>query len=472
MRQFSCLPLASLRGQLRRMNVSPLATTTTPVSTREFISVEWRFLLFGMAMAFCSSLGQTFFISLYSGQIRAELALSHGEFGTYYALATTLSAISLLWVGKLADTMRVEKLALLVLTCLCITAFLFSQIFSVITLIFGLYMLRLWGQGMMTHVYSTAMARRYIVARGRALSIAQLGINCAESIGPISVVALMAIFDWRQIWLYLPIGLLLALAPNIRYLTQRTRLQDGGGLEALRAKTDVVGDKKTNSGTHLGTNSGTNLGTKSEQTPIVMIDGVAHWRRTAMLRDPRFWLGLLGLFTVPNFTITGLLFHQIHLAELKGVSLESWTANYVLYAGFAIIGGLLAGQLVDRFTARRVAAHTMLPTTLACIVLWFGDATFGVPLFFAFFGLAVGMPFSALTAIIAELYGTRFLGEIKSVFLPVGVFASALSPMVMGMMIDGGYGMAYLMGINIMIAGVAQIMAMIFLRLAAPEIKP
>ena len=72
--------------------------------------------------------------------------------------------------------------------------------------------------------------------------------------------------------------------------------------------------------------------------------------------------------------------------------------------------------------------------------------------FFALFGLASGMPFSALTAITAELYGTRFLGEIKSVFLPVGVFASALSPMMMGVMIDQGHGLPTLMGFNIALA--------------------
>jgi len=33
------------------------------------------------------------------------VGLSHGAFGTYYAIATTASAVTLLWLGKLADTM-------------------------------------------------------------------------------------------------------------------------------------------------------------------------------------------------------------------------------------------------------------------------------------------------------------------------------------------------------------------------------
>ena len=131
-----------------------------PASTFDFMRVEWRFLLFGMAMAFCSSLGQTFFISLFSAEIRGELGLGHGAFGTYYAIGTTASAISLLWLGKLADTMRVEKLAMVVIFGLCASALMFSQVNSVFALVVGLYLLRLFGQGMTTHTYTTAMARR------------------------------------------------------------------------------------------------------------------------------------------------------------------------------------------------------------------------------------------------------------------------------------------------------------------------
>ena len=97
-----------------------------PISNWDFIGTEWRFLIFGMAMAFWSSLGQTFFISLFSGQIRQTLNMSHGDFGTYYAIATTASALSLIWLGRLADTIRLEKLAMVVLGSLCCSAILFS----------------------------------------------------------------------------------------------------------------------------------------------------------------------------------------------------------------------------------------------------------------------------------------------------------------------------------------------------------
>ena len=416
------------------------ATPLSSVKTTRFIRVEWRFLLFGMIMAFWSSLGQTFFISLFSDDIRAALGLSHGDFGTYYAIATTASAISLLWLGKLADTMRLEKLALLILFSLCSAAIFFSQINSIIMLIFGLYLLRMFGQGMMTHVYSTAMARRYVAARGRAISIAQLGHTISESVGPASVVALHALLDWRTIWIILPLSALILVAPFLRQLTRRTALQDGEGIDGIQA-TDQTQD-----------NANQTLASD-------------HWRRRDVLVDPRFWLAILWLVAVPSFVLTGLLFHQLFLADAKGVALSHWTASYVLYAVFAVIGSLTIGQLIDRFSARRVAPHSLLPNALACAALLFGSIDIGVPLFFIFFGLAIGMPHTANAALIAEIYGTRFMGEIKALFMLVVVFASALSPMIMGVMIDAGLGLNALLGLNIIVPLAAQFLATLILHI-------
>ena len=41
-----------------------------------------------------------------------------------------------------------------------------------------------------------------------------------------------------------------------------------------------------------------------------------------------------------------------------------------------------------------------------------------------------------VNALLAERYGTSWLGEIKALAMPINVFASALSPVLMGILID------------------------------------
>jgi len=76
-----------------------------------FLRANARLLAFGVLMTFCSSLGQTFFISLFSGEIRTAFALSDGDFGSLYAVATLGSAAVLLWAGRLIDRLPLPVFA-------------------------------------------------------------------------------------------------------------------------------------------------------------------------------------------------------------------------------------------------------------------------------------------------------------------------------------------------------------------------
>ncbi len=81
-----------------------------PAATFAFLNREWRFLSFGLLVAFWSSPGQTYLISLYSDDFRQELGLSHGGFGAIYTAATLLSAAILLKAGPLIDRLRLRTL--------------------------------------------------------------------------------------------------------------------------------------------------------------------------------------------------------------------------------------------------------------------------------------------------------------------------------------------------------------------------
>jgi len=413
------------------MPSSPIANRA--ISLTALLTTEWRFLLYGLLMSFWSGFGQTFFISLFSAEIRHDLQLSHGIFGTYYAIATTLSAITLFWLGKLADTISVPRLSLMTLGGVCLAALHFSTVSSVWMLMIGIYFLRLTGQGMMYHVYSTAVARRYIAARGRALAISGFGMNIAEALFPVLVILCLSLFNWRLIWLMLPVFAFVTFAPFIPNLTARTSQQDGPGRTGDLPEKALVNDKS--------------------------------FRRIEMARDAAFWCVIIWLMMVPGFTITGLFFHQIHIAELKQIPLLIWSSNYIWYAVAAVGGAFLAGILIDRLTAHRTAAASQVPMIIAFLFLWKGESVISIALFFVLFGMAGGMVSAVVSALLAERYGTRWLGEIKALATPLNVFSSALSPAVLGFMIDRGANLTDLMVLLIGISLFSLVMPLIWFNL-------
>jgi MFS family permease len=165
------------------------------------------------------------------------------------------------------------------------------------------------------------------------------------------------------------------------------------------------------------------------------------------MQDSTFWAVIIWLMMIPGFTITGLFFHQIHIASEKGIPLFIWSSNYIWYALAAVCGALISGILVDRFSAHRVAVVAQIPMILACLVLMMSDSFIMLALFFALFGCAGGMGQPLVNALLAERYGTKWLGEIKALASPLNVFSSALSPAVMGILFDYGAGLNAVLGL-------------------------
>lgn len=160
-----------------------------------FLRDHGRLLGFGVLMTFCSSVGQTFFISLFSGEIRATFALSDGDFGSLYSLGTLASAAVLLWAGRLIDRLSLPLFAAGVLALLGSTCLLMGAAWDAAVLVLALFGLRLFGQGLASHSAVVAMGRYFEAQRGRALSIATLGHTLGEATLPAVVVAALALAD-------------------------------------------------------------------------------------------------------------------------------------------------------------------------------------------------------------------------------------------------------------------------------------
>ena len=182
------------------------------------IRSEWQLLLFGFLMTFWSSPGQTFLISLFSGEIRAELRLSDGEFAGIYSLATLASAVVVIWSGALVDRIDLKKLSLFAVFGLALGCAMMSISNSVLMLLISLFVLRQLGQGLMFIISSTAMVRYLEEHKGKASALASIGYAVAEAIMPGLLVALLLWVGWRQSWQVAAVLLLIFMVPAILYL--------------------------------------------------------------------------------------------------------------------------------------------------------------------------------------------------------------------------------------------------------------
>lgn len=166
-----------------------------------FLRDNARWLAGGLLLTFFSSFGQTFFISLSAGDIRREYALSHGAFGTVYMIATLASALTLPRLGQIVDRYSVRQVTLFVVPMLAAAAVMMALSHHIAVLLVTIYLLRLFGQGMMVHNAYTAAARWFSAQRGRALSTIILGHNAGDAVMPICFVAITAAVGWRNAWL-------------------------------------------------------------------------------------------------------------------------------------------------------------------------------------------------------------------------------------------------------------------------------
>ena len=137
-------------------------------------NLSFKVILFGFIFTFFSSFGQSYFIGIFNSSIRADLSISHGQFGTIYASATLLSSLVLMWIGKKIDDMDAFKFSIFVIILLSFACYFFSNVNTISLLFIGIFFLRLSGQGLMSHTASTTVSRYFEKTRGKALSITWL----------------------------------------------------------------------------------------------------------------------------------------------------------------------------------------------------------------------------------------------------------------------------------------------------------
>jgi len=384
------------------------------MSYLRFLRGNARFLAYGWLLTFGSSFGQTFYVSLFGAQIRADYGLSHGDYGLYYSIATVLSGLGLIWIGKRVDEVDLRPYTVAVLlglaaACALVAAGDLVGGAGLVLLFLAFLGLRLFGQGMMTHTSVTAMARYFERDRGKAMSFASLGMTTGEAILPIVVVAVAAWIGWRETWWASTGILIVVFVPLTLWLLKGHGARD----EALKARLEA--QAKTGTGDA----------------------GRRQWTRAEVARDPSFYLRMPAIIASPAI-MTGLFFHQVHVAGEKGWTLEWLATCFIGFAIAKVVGALGTGPLVDRFGATRLLPLLMPPQALGLAALAISDHPMAAVFYMTLSGLSVGGYIAIVGASWAELYGVRHIGAIRALISAIMMFSTAIAPVGFGALFDIG----------------------------------
>ena len=162
-----------------------------------FLRDNFRWLAGGFLLTFFSSYGQTFFISLSAGHIREEYGLTHGGFGTLYMVATLASAFTLPRLGQIVDRYPARVVTMIIVPVLALACVMMALSGHIVLLVVTIYLLRLFGQGMMTQNAFTAAGRWFAAQRGKAISVTAIGVNAGEAMFPLLFVLISGAIGWR-----------------------------------------------------------------------------------------------------------------------------------------------------------------------------------------------------------------------------------------------------------------------------------
>lgn len=364
-----------------------------------FIRENRRWLGAGFLLTLFSSFGQTFFIGLFGNDLRRDFGLTAGGFGAIYMVATLLSAASLPWLGRTLDLISGWKVAAFTIPILTLACLLIGTVQGIVGLTIALFMLRLFGQGMMTEIAFTEVGRWFEANRGRAMAIITPGFQVGNAVLPVVAVWLAALVGWRDVWLASALLLAIVAWPMLV-----------GLLRVERAPVTTM-------------------------APQPQSHRAKDWTRAEVLRDPVLYILLAGTLA-PPFIGTTIFFHQGYLVELRGYDPLVFASAFPVMAVTTVFFGFVCGYLIDRFGALRILPFFLLPLALASIAGGLVTPAWGIYLFMLLLGVSNGFTQTLLGALWPEVYGTANLGGIRAITVSAMVFATALGPGISGALID------------------------------------
>ncbi len=257
---------------------------------------------------------------------------------------------------------------------------------------------------MMSHTATTTISRYFTKSRGKALSTGWFGLSTAEFILPVSIIYLLTIIDWRDIWITISIVVIVFLPLASFFLVKNLNLDS-------REKTNENDLQNTN---------------------------IKNWKRIEVLKDYRFYIICSNMLAMP-WIATGVFVYQSFILSSKDWGPFVIAQSFMAYSILSVVTLFISGFLIDKFTSRKLLIYMNIPLLLSVFVLIFFNQSFTAFVFLGLIGISNGLANVLGSSTWAEIYGVKYIGSIKALTTALMVFATAFGTALFGILIDRGF---------------------------------
>ncbi len=335
--------------------------------------------------------------------------------GAIYATGTLSSALLMFSYGGVVDRYNIKTLTTITFIAFSVFCFMMMTVSSLWVLPIIIFGLRFCGQGFLSHISIVLAGKWFVRNRGKTVAISGMGFSLAEAFYPFLFVSIMATLGWRLSWGLAGVILLIIMF-IIRPLLTVERKTSSQELKIFGKQTGMKG---------------------------------RHWKRSEVLKSWVFWALLPAVIAQSMFGTT-YFFQQVHLTEFKGWELQTFAAMVPFYTVTSLISLFGVGFLIDKYKTGRVLPFCLLPGVIGFTTAASTNSIMGAALAFSFLGMLQGISTAVAGAFWPEYFGTKYLGSVRAVASSTIVFASALGPLISGILLDNRvnlniqfYGMAF-----------------------------
>lgn len=381
-------------------------------------ALDLRLISFGCLVYMFSGVGQSYFFQFIRPDVMADFGMTEDQWGTFYMLGTLASGFAIMLTGRIFDWFDLRVVTIVVIVGAAFSCFFFANVTLIWMLVPAIFLQRQFGQGLMSHVPAAAMSRYFTDLRGRATGLCNASYSAAEALLPqLAGLVLIIVLTWRGLYETLGLVLLVLVLPLALWLLRGHGQRHQAYLASQTNEDGMVSDMSPVPGSRR-----------------------RQWTLPEVIGDPTAWMLMPTIFA-PSFIFTGLVVFGLDYASELGVSENGWRFLWMIYALFGFAITFPIGWVVDRFTATRLAPFTALPMALALLAVQpFDGAVIGGVMLLLWSACQV---FTSIVSgpLLAELYGVKHLGAIKSAYTSVMVAASAGGPFVVGRLLSEGWSL-------------------------------